>query len=144
MTDLDAVRALLISDEGIRLKPYTDTVGKLTIGVGRNLTDVGISHAEAEYLLENDINSAVASLNQRWPWVGTLDPMRQRVLISMIFNLGAAGLAGFKLMLEAVRIGDYDEAADQMLASAWAGQVKGRAVRLARMMRTGLPATDPT
>src|SRR4051812_27390106 len=38
----DALVNQLIIDEGLKLSPYTDTVGKLTIGVGRNLTDVGI------------------------------------------------------------------------------------------------------
>lgn len=48
----------LVRDEGLRLHPYIDSVGKLTIGVGRNLTDMGISQAETEMLLSNDIANA--------------------------------------------------------------------------------------
>lgn len=139
MTNLerDALRQQLIAHEGVRFFPYTDTAGKLTIGVGRNLTDVGISPQEANTLLDNDINGAVAGLNRRWPWFPTLDPMRQRVLIDMAFNLGITGLAGFPKMLAAVEAGAYDEAADEMLDSTWAKQVGTRAVKLAAMMRTG-------
>lgn len=43
---------MLIRHEGLRLKPYHDTVRKLTIGIGRNLDDVGITHEEALILLE--------------------------------------------------------------------------------------------
>ena len=50
----DALISQLIIDEGIKLKPYTDSVGKLTIGVGRNLNDVGISEDEARFLLGNE------------------------------------------------------------------------------------------
>ncbi|WP_232034153.1 glycoside hydrolase family protein [Mycoavidus cysteinexigens] len=42
-------------DEGERFKPYFDTVGKITIGVGRNLTDGSVSQGECELLLQNDI-----------------------------------------------------------------------------------------
>jgi len=52
----------------LRLKPYRDSVGKLTIGVGRNLDDVGISAEEADVLLANDIAKAQAELKQALPW----------------------------------------------------------------------------
>jgi lysozyme len=53
-------------DEGVRLHPYTDTVGKLTIGVGRNLADMGISDAEATVLLQNDIDRTTVELNKNF------------------------------------------------------------------------------
>ena len=60
--DLDALRSELRRDEGVRLKPYRDTVGKITIGVGRNLTDVGITPDEADVLLDHDIAAAIGYL----------------------------------------------------------------------------------
>ena len=35
--------AMLQRHEGLRLKPYKCTAGKVSIGYGRNLEDVGIS-----------------------------------------------------------------------------------------------------
>jgi len=40
--------------EGLRLPPYHCPAGKLTIGIGRNLGDKGITEKEAVMLLEND------------------------------------------------------------------------------------------
>ena len=45
---MNSVIEQLKLDEGVKLKPYRDTAGKLTIGVGRNLDDAGISPTEAD------------------------------------------------------------------------------------------------
>jgi lysozyme len=127
----------LTRDEGLRLKPYRCSAGKLTIGIGRNLDDVGISHGEAEIMLRNDIARAEADLDRDLPWWKTLDEVRRRVLVNMAFNLGIRGLLGFKNTLELVRTGRYLDAAQHMLDSKWAKQVGPRAVRLATMMRDG-------
>jgi lysozyme len=124
-------------DEGFRLSLYKDTVGKLTIGCGRNLDDVGISEAEARMLLANDIAKTKSDLDRRLPWWRALNEVRQRVLLNMCFNLGIGGLCKFEQTLALIKAGDYAGAADAMLKSKWATQVKGRATRLAAMMRTG-------
>lgn len=124
-------------DEGVRQFPYVDTVGKTTIGVGRNLTDVGLSGVEIDFLLQNDIDKVTTQLQSRLPYFDALDPMRQAVLQNMCFNLGFAGLEGFPKMLAAFAQGDWDTAADEMLNSLWATQVGARATRLAQQTRTG-------
>lgn len=136
---LDAFIRELIRDEGIRLRPYRDSVGKLTIGIGRNLDDVGISSDEAMYLCRNDVAAALADLDKALPWWRELDEVRQRALANMAFNLGIVRLLGFRNTLAALRAGRYADAADGMLASKWAGQVGPRAARLAAMIRTGTP-----
>lgn len=124
--------------EGRRRKPYKDTVGKITIGVGRNLTDRGLSDDEIDYLLANDIATHVAELRAALPWFDTLDDVRQRVLADMAINLGVPGLLKFRNTLKAVANGKYEVAADHMLKSQpWATQVGQRARRLAEMMRSG-------
>lgn len=123
-------------DEGLRRKPYRDTVGKLTIGIGRNLDDVGISEDEAEYLLQQDINRTMADMDRLMPWWRGLDDTRKRVLINMGFNLGVPGLMKFKNTLAAVKEVRYADAAEGMLASKWAKQVGDRALRLAELMRS--------
>lgn len=135
--DMDTLRAELTRDEGLRLKPYRDTTGNTTIGIGRNLSGVGISLAEANALLDSDISRAVADLDRNLPWWKSLDGVRQRVLVNMAFNLGINGLLGFRHTLDAIRAGNFEAAANGMLASLWAKQVGQRATRLAVMMRTG-------
>lgn len=137
MIDRDAMVRQLRLHEGERLKPYRDTVGKLTIGIGRNLDDRGITAEESAMLLANDIAAEERELLHALPWVATLDEVRQRVLVDMAFNLGLAGLLTFENTLAAIRAGEYQRAATLMLQSRWAEQVGQRAERLSRMMATG-------
>lgn len=128
---------MLIKHEALRLKPYTDTVGKLTIGVGRNLDDKGISQEEAMMMLNNDIVETKEAVFKTLPWAMKLDEPRQAVILSMAFNMGLNGLLGFKQMLLAVETGNYPSAALHMLNSKWAVQVGNRATYLAKIMETG-------
>jgi lysozyme len=130
----------LTRHEGIRLHAYQDSVGYWTIGIGRMIDKRlggGITTAEARYLLDNDIEKVLVGLDEALPWWQALDDVRQRVLADMTFNLGQAGLLKFKRTLALIEGGEYESAARAMLQSKWAAQVKGRAVRLAEMMRTG-------
>lgn len=132
--------ALIVSlkrHEDVRLTPYQDTKGKWTIGCGRNLTDRGITLAESDYLLANDIASVRADLARHCAWWLQLDDVRQRVIAEMAFNLGMQKLLTFKKCLGAVIIGNFTLAADEMLDSKWHTDVGQRAVTLAAMMRTG-------
>lgn len=135
--NVDLLRAELTRDEGLRLKPYLDSVGKWTIGIGRNLDDVGISRDEAETLLAHDIASAMDQLDRALPWWRDLDEVRQRVLVNMTFNMGIAKLLTFRNTLRLVKAGEYGAASAAMMESLWARQVGPRARRLSEMMRTG-------
>ncbi len=130
-------KALLIHQEGLILKPYKDTVGKLTIGVGRNLEDTGISESEAHHLLANDILKRYKELTERLPWFKRLDDVRQLALLSMAFNLGTDGVLKFHRMLAYLHVKDYETAANESLNSKWATQVGRRAREVAEMIRTG-------
>ncbi len=132
---LDILRRQLPIDEGTRTRPYRDSVGKLTIGVGRNLDDVGLSLGEIAYLLENDIAQAEKSARVLVPKFDTLTEERKAVLVNMAFNLGHYRLSMFVKFLAAVREARWADAADQMLDSTWATQVGDRAIRLANEMR---------
>lgn len=139
------LREQLIVDEGLRLKPYVDTVGKSSIGVGRNLSDKGISNAEAMMLLDNDIAEHTTLLDKYLPWWTRLDEPRQLALANLAFNLGVGPsdeqptghLLSFKPTLDLIARGEYDQAADHLAASRWAGQVGKRAERIIATIRTG-------
>lgn len=128
----------LIKHEGLKLKPYTCPAGKLTIGVGRNLEDRGITEDEALYLLKNDILNCRNQCYTSFYWFGDLDEVRQDVLIEMCFNLGISRLKGFKKMLKACELKNYTLASQEMLTSLWARQVGNRAKKLADIMRKGV------
>lgn len=138
--------AELRRDEGVRYVIYKDTKGIDTTGVGHNLQakplpagwKYPLNDVQVDSLLDDDLEDVFHDLDRNLPWWTDLTDMRQRVLANMAFNLGIVRLLGFRNTLTAMRQGKFNDAADGMLSSAWAGQVKGRAVRLADMMRKGV------
>jgi len=124
-------------DEGVRLKPYRDSVGKLTIGIGRNLDDDGITEAEASYLLLDDLQRTQDALYTALPWVKNLDEVRRSVILNMAFNMGTGRLVGFKMMLNYLQAGNWMLASQEMLRSLWAKEVGERAQRLSTQLLSG-------
>jgi lysozyme len=127
---------MLIAHEGLRLKPYRCPAGKLTIGAGRNIEDLGITREEAIMLLHNDITRVSNELKQ-FTWYGQLSQARQEAMIDMCFNLGITRFKTFKRMIAALEDHNYYKASTEMIASKWADQVGPRAVDLADIIRTG-------
>jgi len=128
----------LLRDEGLRCFPYKDMVGKLTIGVGRNLDDDGISRTEALFLLGRDIERISAQLDITFPWTQALDSARRGALINMAFNLGIHGLSDFKEFLSLMQAGKWEDAATDLLGTKVAKQLTSRYARLALQIRTGI------
>lgn len=128
--------------EGVEEKAYLCPAGYITVGVGRNLEDRGLSEAEIEFLLDNDVVIVENELDKAFPWWRDMSEIRQRVLADMAFNMGVPRLKGFKNALSAMQQGDYADAADEMLDSIWAKQVGTRAARLAHMMEHDEDSTD--
>jgi len=148
----------LQQDEGYRAAPYLDTAEppKWTMGHGRNLEAspltgsewkalldakeiaVSISPNGAARLLENGIILARTQCTQAFGWWPALDEVRREVLVNLTFNMGMQRLVGFRNMLAAIKAQDFDAAAAELLDSAYAKQVGGRAVRLANQLRTGV------
>lgn len=132
-----ALVASVKQHEGRHLRLYTDTEGKLSIGYGRNLSDNGITQVEAELMLAHDLDVAYREALAAWPWLAKQTEARQAVVVEMAYNLGVPKLRGFGRFLEALRMGRYGEAAQEMLDSRWHQQTKGRARTLAERMRRG-------
>lgn len=138
MVDLALLADELTRDEGLRLFPYIDTSGKTTIGVGRNLTDDGISLDEAHALLTNDMQASIADCQSAFPWWATLDDVRQRVIVNLCFNMGLTTLQTFTTFLRFMTAKAFGAAADDLLGTKWASEVGQRAVRIAAAIRTGI------
>lgn len=137
MASLNKLVDMLVQHEGMRTKPYEDTVGHLTIGVGRNLDSMGLSHDEIYYMLKNDIRRCEEELTNSFRWFSKLDVVRQHAMINLCFNLGISRLRKFKRALAAMEAKDFEEAADQFLDSKWAQQVGQRAMEVTYMIRFG-------
>jgi lysozyme len=131
------LKNLLVQHESYKQFPYIDTTGHLTIGIGRNLKDRGISLNEALYLLDEDAQYFTSKLSGTLQFWDGLNEARQIALVDMCFNMGLQGLLGFKEMMLAIEAQDFDRAAQEMLDSKWATQVGERATSLARIMKSG-------
>lgn len=140
---------LLNFEEGFRARPYIDTEGYPTVGVGfligpkgaavsnytfslsKNVSDMWLQEIVSARLTDMKSNSEIsAALKQ-------CNPARADVLQSMAYQMGVNGLAAFKNTLAMVAAGNFAGAAAGMLNSKWAKQTPKRAQRHAEVMRTG-------
>jgi lysozyme len=127
----------LIWAEAEKLDLYKDSVGILTIGVGHNIEEKGISRAVSRQILKEDITSVLSDCAMLTYWTA-LDPVRQLVIADMVFNLGLSRFLNFKNLNKALLIQDYNLAAAEMVDSRWYRQVGRRAVKLHEAMITGV------
>jgi lysozyme len=135
--DMERVRKTLVRHEGLRLKPYKCTAGKLTIGVGRNLDDVGITEETAMTMLTEDIKNAISDLRKNFSWFETMPPIVQEALVNLAFNMGMGTLKQFVGTLGHLENRRWDKAATGLLDSRYARQVGKRAEEVADMIRAG-------
>ena len=138
-TKVDPIADMIKKHEGCRLKLYSCPAGKMTVGYGRNIEDNGITQEEADLMFLRDYEHAKADAilfvgTEHWP---DLSHARQAVLIDMAFNLGNLKLMQFKGFRKALQEERWQGAAMHMRSSLWATQVKGRALRLIKMMERG-------
>ena len=128
------LRERIIRHEGYRDTPYRDSLGYLTVGVGRCIDKVPFSADEIDLMLTNDIARATHAADLLCPHLGGF---RRDVLIEMCFQLGAGGVSKFRRFLAALEGHQWGVAADEMLDSKWAKQTPARAQELAEVMRNG-------
>lgn len=136
MDGVDRMIEQIKRHEGVKLKPYHCTAGKLTIGVGRNIEDNGISEREADFLLMNDL-AAMAEAAKSYDWYAGLNEPRKAVIINLLYNLGQPRFDKFVNTKQFLADGMYEEAAEEMLNSKWARDVGRRAEELSEQMARG-------
>lgn len=130
------LRRSLIAHERLCKYPYVDSVGKITIGIGYNLSDRGMDDEWINQQYDRDVSFFYNKLSDDFPWFRKLNSDRQIVLVDMAF-MGYKKLCTFVRMFDALEKQDYKLAALEMLRSRWAGQVKSRATKLSYAMLTG-------
>lgn len=149
----------LARDEGLKLMPYTDTGGVLTIGIGTNLEAVGwkgktyksaagflvdypdgITEAEAYAAAETELDEILEQVEELCEANGVvwndLSDLRQEVIVNLCYNLGLGGINKFQKMWGYLADGNYVQAGIEALDSRWAAQVKRRSHRLTFALAT--------
>lgn len=133
--ELERIKKTLVRHEGLVLDMYKCTAGCWTIGVGHNLESKGISEKVAHMMLIEDIEDAIIDLEKNISFFHEMPESVQEALVNLCFNLGISRLMQFKKTLAYLREKEWSKAADELLDSRYATQVKGRAVEVAEMIR---------
>jgi len=136
--------------EGLRLKPYKDTVGKWTVFYGRNISDVpcstdellalfidGATQHTATLFLKKDIKVAELAIKGHFLCFDAFSENRKIALVSIMFNLGERRFSGFKKMIKAIIHDRWATAHDELLDSKRARQLPRRSKEEAEMLRDG-------
>ena len=119
-------------------KRFIPTDGKVTVGIGLNLSDVPIPQEFLTLMFRARLEAAHQVAVKLVPAFDRLSLNRRACLINLAYNLGEKGLSGFKNTLRAINSERWGEAADGLTNSAWASQVQpSRRDRLVQQVRNG-------
>ena len=153
--DKDEIKQWIEGWEGCRSQLYTDNKGHLTIGIGFNLDrgdargkieglgldydqvragQVTLSNEHIARLFDGDVDQAIADARGMVSNFDSIPESKKKVVVDMVFNLGATGFAGFRNMIKAIEKEDWATAAQEMKSSLWYGQVGNRAVDDVKVM----------
>ncbi len=134
--DFEKAKKMLIFDEGKKTRPYKCTAGKTTIGIGRNLDDVGISDATIDLMFKEDLERAASicenifGLEQWNRW----SDARRLGWTNFAFQLGRSRMLGFRNTLKAAIAEDWADTERRLRESLWAKQTPNRAERVIAMI----------
>tara|TARA_R100001594_G_scaffold25172_1_gene49303 strand:+ start:349 stop:777 length:429 start_codon:yes stop_codon:yes gene_type:complete len=138
---MEDVKQRIKEHEGFRDTVYSDSLGFATIGYGHLVLPTdnfveGVTYPkeQLEVLFDKDFQIALTSANELVNGLD-LNHIAKGVIIEMCFQLGKPRVMKFKKMWAALRNNDFDEAANQMIDSAWHKQTTSRCESLAATMR---------
>jgi lysozyme len=136
--------------EGVRTKPYKDSVGLWTIGVGHLIGDGKslppewnreFSMAEIDALFAEDFEHHKKAA-EKIPGYSSANKATQGALIDLTFNMGAAWYKKWPNFIKALVAGNMQQAAEELQGSKWYQQVKGRAANIVALIKSG--GSSPT
>ena len=143
--NIDKLRKELEADEGRVDKIYLDHFGFETFGIGHLVigtdpedglpVDTAITSLRVVEAFEDDVQSVLSDCEKLYVQFEHLPEEVQLIIANMMFNMGRTRLSKFKGMKRGVDNRDWNDAADEMVDSAWYRQVTNRAERLVKRMR---------
>ena len=127
--DFEKMRKHIESNEGRHNKPYKCSEGKLTIGVGHNIEDRGLSDKVIDLLFIEDIQEAYLTAHSLFYRFVSMPQNAQTVFMDMAFQLGKSRLRKFKNMIACANERDWKGVVLEMVDSRWYHQTPNRAKR---------------
>ena len=136
--------------EGFRDRIYKDSLGKATIGYGFLVSALspdelklngGKVEPMSKEVAEKILNLKIARLQKRvlecLPWLASKPQNIQDTILEMAYQLGLAGLLGFRHTLGCIEAGNYAQAAKNLRASLLYRQTPKRVEGYIRGLRDG-------
>lgn len=133
----EKAKAMLVKDEGVARYPYACSGGALSIGIGHNLEGSPLPEPIIVLLFQHDLDQAKIDAERIYgkDFFDSISENRKLALLNLCFNLGFNKLSQFWTTNDFIKEQRWNEAADQILTTKWAHQVKSRAYRIADMLR---------
>lgn len=138
-------KEMIKKHEGVRTKPYQDSLGLWTVGVGHLIGDGKtlpkewdreLSMKEVDELFDKDYEEH-KKMAEKTPGYEKANEKGKAALIDLAFNMGGSWYKKFPNAAKALKEGNYEKAADELQNSQWYKQVKGRGVTIVGMIRDG-------
>jgi len=139
--DVGALKGMIKSHEGLRLKPYKDTRGLPTVGYGHLIKkgedySKGLTQQQANELFDRDFEHHLAQARTTPGW-DKASPQQRHAMVDLAYNMGGSWHKKWPKFSAAAAAGDWDRAAKELQNSRWYKQVKTRAPKIVNMLRTG-------
>jgi lysozyme len=144
------IKNMIIKHEGIRYRPYKDSLGLWTVGVGHLIGDGKtlpqeynreFSEEEVMAMFEKDyIHHRKAA--EKIPGFNNANGRGQGALTDLTFNMGPTWYKGWPNFQKHLAAGNADGAAASLESSKWYGQVGNRAPVIVDHIRNGIQAAE--
>ena len=138
-----SIMAMIEKHEGKREKPYRDSRGLWTVGVG-HLIGPTLPPEWNKIFTDQEINQLFAkdyaehkAAAERIPGFEKLNANGKGAVIDLTFNMGPAWYKKFPAAAAALAKGDMQTFANEMQNSAWFKQVGNRGPTIVAMIRSG-------
>jgi len=153
------VKGMIRRHEGVRFKPYKDSLGLWTVGVGHLIGDGKtlppeydreFTQQEVDAMFDKDFEYHQAAA-EKIPGYDDLNPKGQGALTDLTFNMGPSWYKKWPKFTSFLSAGNTEGAAQSLETSKWYGQVGRRAPEVVSMLRAGgegdaagLPESKPS
>jgi len=139
ITGEDDAKSMIKRHEGLRLQPYKDTEGHMTVGYGHKIKggedfSKGISMEQANALFEQDYAEHKAAATKNIPGFDKMSAQQQAAMTDLTFNMGPNWIDKWPKLKEQLASGQYEAASQNLLSSKYASQVKGRSSEIAGLV----------
>jgi len=133
--EYENIKQMVIANEGWKTKPYKDSRGLWTVGVGHLIGngktlpkewDRELTNEEVRQLFEKDFDEHLKQA-QKTPGWDKANEAGRAGLIDLTYNMGGYWYTKFKKAAAFLKDGNFKDAALELKNSAWYKQVGGRA-----------------